>query len=226
MPVGEVTEASTMRFVAQCPRQRLHTPPAFGSFVRIFPPGTVPSAEDTAEPPPDDPFAEPEPPGPLELKSHTPDGTLYAVVVSAGTGSAEPGRRPTAYGLDERLLREEQPQIFDLLVTEFAALLIGYAEGGTVCPSLPPHPPRLHAFVYECASSEVCALTDAPDLVRALLRAAGDTNPDELIAATLRIGYLCRGGDFGFLVRAGKQLAHLLRDDPERLAALLRKLEP
>ena len=32
--------------------------------------------------------------------------------------------------------------------------------------------------------------------------------------------------DFAFLVRAGKRLALLLRDDPERLSALLRKLEP
>ena len=49
---------------------------------------------------------------------------------------------------------------------------------------------------------------------------------DELIASCLTSVYLCRDEEFAFLVRAGKQLANLLRDDPERLAALLRKLEP
>jgi hypothetical protein len=218
--IGEVIEATTTHFVAQCPRPYLHQPPAFGSFVKIEP-GRPRSA---ASPPAFvDPFAE----TPADaLPTDTPDGTLYALVYTAATGSGDTGRRPAAYGLDEETLREEQPQIFDLLTTEFAALHLGFAQEGRIRSYLPPQPPRLHAFVTECSPAEVCALTDAPDFLRSLRPPPNSADADELIAACLRHAYRCRHADFTFLVRAGKQLANLLRDDPDRLTALLRKIEP
>jgi len=39
--------ANTAGFAAQCPAGRLHTPPDFGSFVRVLPPGTSMSAMQT-----------------------------------------------------------------------------------------------------------------------------------------------------------------------------------
>src|SRR5262249_50053670 len=121
-PLGEVIEASTTHFVAQCPPARLHAPPDFGAFVKVLPPGHsdcgTPAPSDT-ENLLEDPFADPRSPEPFDLPAVTPDGTLYALVFSATTASAEPGRRPAAYGLEETRLREEQPQIFDLLATEF-----------------------------------------------------------------------------------------------------------
>lgn len=222
--VGEIVEARTTGFVAQSPKSHLHTPPLFGSFVRVLP-HNVPISIGLARE--RDPFAEPEVnTNPLMLPAGVPDDTLYALVTEAMTGSLEPGRRPAAYGLDEARLREEQPQIFDLLATTFSAVHIGYAREGRFRPHLPPRPPRLHAFVTECTPEEVRALTDAPDFLRSLLAAPLLVSVDELLAAALRHASLCRNNDFAFLVRAGKQLALLLRDDPERLAALLRKLEP
>lgn len=225
--VGEIIEAGTTRFVAQCPRHRLHEPPVFGAFVKVLPKGARKALAETSaeENGFDDPFADPVAPAPGTL-SGAPDDTLYALVCAASTGSSDLGRRPTAYGLEEAALREEQPQIFDLLATEFAALHIGYAEGGTVRNALPPRPPRLHAFVLPCSSEEVRALTETPDFARRLLQSSGEIPSDELVTASLRQGYEARNRDFAFLVRAGKQLASLLRDDPERLAALLRQLEP
>ncbi|HZT43150.1 MAG TPA: hypothetical protein VFA07_13355 [Chthonomonadaceae bacterium] len=221
--LGEIVEASTTRFVAQCPPERLHAPPAFGAFVKVGPNGATRAAP---APRNRDPFADPTPPAPLALPAGTPDDTLYALVFSATTGSAEPGRRPTAYGLDEESLRQEQPQIFDLLCTEFAGLHVGFARDERLHPYLPPRPPRLHALVSECSPDEIVALTESLDFLRALLHAPGEGDPDELIAACLRHAYACRDRDFTFLVRAGKQLAALLHDDPDRLNALLRKLEP
>jgi hypothetical protein len=222
--IGEIVESRTTGFVAQCPRAYLHTPPLFGSFVRVLPNGfsmvLMPEREQ-------DPFAEPaETASLLSLPEGVPDDTLYALVTEAATGSVEPGRRPAAYGLSEAQLREEQPQIFDLLATTFSAVHIGYARAGRFRPHLPPRPPRLHAFVTECTPEEIRALTDAPDFLRSVLAAPLPVSPDELLAAALRHAVSCRNNDFAFLVRAGKRLALLLRDDPERLSALLRKLEP
>lgn len=218
--------AGTTQFTAQCPNDRLHEPPEFGQFVKILPPGAQEPSGESPAAPDYDPFADPAPVGSLTLPAGTPDEVLYALVYSASTGSFEPGRRPTAYGLDEDQLRAEQPQIFDLLATEFSALHVGYAQKGVLRPNLPPRPPRLHAFVRLCTDQEICVLTESPELLRRLLKSAGLIDQDELIAACLRHAYLCRGEDFDFLVRAGKQLANCLRDDPERLSALLLKLEP
>lgn len=224
--VGEVIEASTSRFVAQCRRDYLYHPPEFGAFVKVLPAGVVspPATASFVSPVEEDPFAD-TPPA-FSPPSDTPEGTLYALVFHAATGSAEPGRRPVAYGLDENTLRAEQPQIFALLTTDFSACHLGHIQNGRLCYGLPPRPPRLHAPITLCTPAEVCALTETPDFVRPLLALSGDTASDELIAASLRIAYQCRGEEFAFLVRAGKRLATLLRDDPERLASLLRKLEP
>ena len=245
--VGEIIEASTTRFVAQCPRGKLHQPPALGTFVKVLPVGArLPTTENRlADTPGDfssnlssslssprllddeDPFADPPPVTAVSMRLPAiPEETLYALVCAASTGSADVGRRASAYGLEEEALQAEQPQIYDLLATEFVALPFGYIHKGRVRPGLPHRPPRLHAFVDSCDCTEVRALSEAPDFVRQMLHATGDVHPDELIAACLTAVYVCRDEDFAFLVRAGKQLANLLRDDPERLAALLRKLEP
>ena len=241
---GEIIEASTTRFVAQCPRDRLHDPPALGTFVKVLPPGarqlrpgsgsslaTAPAAflPDDADAEGFDPFADPSPAAAApasRLSDTAPDDTLFALVCSASTAGADMGRRAGAYGLEEDALRAEQPQIFDLLATEFVALPFGYVGSGRIRPGLPPRPPRLHAFVDACDSAEVVALSETPDFVRQMLRATGDVHPDALLTACLTHLYACRDNDFAFLVRAGKQLAMLLRDDPDRLAALLRSLEP
>ncbi len=228
--IGEIVAASTTGFAAQCPAERLHTPPDFGSFVRVLPPGT-----NNPNPGTDagsvvgvelDPFADPIIMLPAMLPADSPSGTLYALVYSASTNSAEPGRRPAAYGLDEYQLRAEQPQIFDLLATEFIAIHIGFADQGVLRSGTSPRPARLHAMVYSCTEQEIIALTEMPDFVRLMLNASSVGDADMLCAACLRTAYMARNLDFRFLVRTGKQLARFLRDEPERLTALLRRLEP
>lgn len=228
--LGEVVEASTAYFRAQCPRSLLHEPPELGAFVKITPSGaTAAPAENLANsaPPEDDPFADPPARSNLALeRADAPDGSLYAVVCLAATGPSEPGRRASAYGLDENALREQQPQIFELLCTEFVARPVAHVEAGRIRIALPPRPPRLHAPTLDCGDRETCAIADAPDFLRALLAFPIESNADEIIVACLRRAFKACDQDFAFLVRAGKRLALLLRDDPERLAALLRKLEP
>ncbi|MBT4497415.1 MAG: hypothetical protein HOC74_06825, partial [Gemmatimonadetes bacterium] len=53
---------------------------------------------------------------------------IIGIVFNVFTQSIEPNRRPTAYGKTEEELRLEQPQIFELLRTEFQALVIGYVD--------------------------------------------------------------------------------------------------
>ena len=225
-PIGEIIAATTSAFTAQCievPRpdavSELPDPPAFGSFVRV---GVRPEAGGLPED--FDPFVTgPAPPPPDGGGAHT----LYGVVYHAETGALEAGRPLTAFGLSEEDLRREQPQIYELLATRFAACLVAHAgPDGTVRPYLPPRPPRPHARVFCCDDGETCALTDRLDYLRGLLLPTGGLPlpADELVAALLRNAWRARGGDEAFLVRAGRELAALLPGDYDRLRALVNRI--
>ncbi len=204
-PVGEVFEASTTSFTAES--RLLDAPPTFGSFVRISPSSSEVNEEQY-------PFEDQAP----------ATGTVYGLVMEARTASREPNRRAASFGLSEEDLRREQPQIFEFLATDFVCLTIAHAAEGEIRPYLPPRPPRLHAPVLMCSESEVCRIVKGFAFLRAITTADCQCC-DELIAASLREGYRCSGKDDGFFVRAGKELAALLANDYERLAAILRKLK-
>lgn len=148
---------------------------------------------------------------------------VVGIVFNVFTHSIEPSRRPTAYGKTEDELRLEQPQIFELLRTEFQALVIGYADETGAVPILPPQPARIHSFVFECSDDEVRAFTQTDDYLRSILNTT-KIPTDELIVATLRHALRAHGHEREYLVRMGKELSRLLRDDYDRLSAVLRRI--
>lgn len=243
-PIGEVIEAGTTAFIAQClevPREivpRLYDPPPFGSFVKIGKPVSV-----TPESMPplgigghsdeeDDPFALAFDPPPTALDTGTSLlPAVYALVYGANTASLEPNRRPSALGFaDEDEMRLQQPQIFELLRTEFSGLLIAYStgEGKPLRRHLPPLPPRIHSRVYPCTPDETRLLTEDLSFLRGLLLPSGGAlagvPSDELAAACLREARDTHPDDQAFLLRAGRTLATLLATDYERLQAILRNV--
>jgi hypothetical protein len=74
--------------------------------------------------------------------------------------------------------------------------------------------------VYGCDRQEVVEFTAKMDFLRTLLQMSG-TPTDALIAATLREVYRLRQGDRPWLVQAGRTLSVLLKDDYDRLRAIL-----
>jgi len=148
---------------------------------------------------------------------------IVGIVFNVFTHSIEPSRRPTAYGKTEDQLRLEQPQIFELLRTEFQVLVIGYRDETGAVPILPPQPARIHAFVYECDDQEIADFTQTDDYLRAIL-GTSKIPTDELLVATLRHTLKAHGYAHKYLVRIGKELARLLKDDYDRLAAILRRI--
>ncbi len=243
-PIGEVIEAGTTAFVAQClevPREivpRLYDPPPFGSFVKLGKPAPLTAAE---PPPPlgidggeeDDPFALAfDPPGRAALSMGTGlPPAVYALVYGAATSSLEPSRRPSALGFaDEDEMRHQQPQIFELLRTEFSGLLIAYSEGGEtpLRRHLPPLPPRIHSRVYPCSPEETRILTEDLSFLRGILLPSGGAlagvPSDELAAACLRGARETHPDEQAFLLHAGRTLATLLATDYERLQAILRNV--
>ncbi len=201
--IAEIVETSTTEFLAQCldsEELRFPTMPAFGSWVK--------SLEEEA------------------------GNVVYAVVYHASTSPIDSVHRARALGLSLQELREQQPQLFAMLKTEFRAAIVGFrpasasATGTNATPiyqHLPPRPPQLHQAVFQCDAAEVVEFTEHLDFLRSLLQMPA-TPVDALIAATLREIYHLRKADRTWLVNAGRTLNVLLKDDYDRLRAILSQI--
>lgn len=167
-----------------------------------------------------------------ELHASPPFGSLvrvesqppiYAFVYEIITHSVDPMRRPMAYGKTEEELREEQPQIFELLKTDFKGLIVGYEMDDVVRQELPPVPPKLHSFVYECEVEEVRQFTDEFDYLRLISTSAKGVR-DELLIAVCRYAWRAHDYDHAYLVAMGKELSRIIKEDYDRLRSILRRI--
>ncbi|MEM9904063.1 MAG: HAS-barrel domain-containing protein [Cyanobacteria bacterium P01_D01_bin.44] len=162
---------------------------------------------------------------------------IYGVVYHATTSPIDSVHRARALGMSLDDLREQQPQIFAMLKTEFRVAIVGYQpmqqprHGGRgswettdICyQHLPPRPPQVHQAVYRCESDEVIAFTEQLDFLRILLQVNG-VPTDSLTAAAIREVYHLRGLDRGWLVQAGRSVSVLLKDDYDRLRLILSQI--
>ncbi|HAH86758.1 MAG TPA: hypothetical protein DCL60_05245 [Armatimonadetes bacterium] len=238
--IGEVIEASTTQFTAES--RELYSPPPFGSFVKIpwkieqapeALPQTSPASQDDK-----DPFMEPflDRAGSFSADYRTAvhgepeevcnlQPAIYAIVHEASTSPADSSRRIRAYWKDEDQLDREHPEISEwMLVTHFKAVVIGYSAGGAVNQILPPQPPKILSHVYPCSTEEVRIITKKLDFLRTLT-GIGSMPAEEVIAASIREACAARNNSFDYLVSAGRELANLLKDDYDRLQAIIRRVQ-
>jgi HAS barrel domain len=167
----------------------------------------------------------------VEAIDEESDNLIYAVVYHATTSPIDSVHRARALGLSMADLREQQPQIFAMLKTEFRAAIVGYRPGSkgssssaaTFYQHLPPRPPQIHQAVYRCATEEVLQFTQTLDFLRTLLQVAS-APVDALTAATIREVYQLRQADRAWLVQAGRMLSLLLKDDYDRLRIILSQI--
>jgi hypothetical protein len=155
----------------------------------------------------------------------TSDGqrTTYAVIAHVEHASVDPSRRAIPLGRTWEQLEREQPQVRELLTTEFQALCVAYRlDPGHVHHFLPPAPPRVHDFVDECEPGEIVELTDDLTFIRTL-GASGLPVAGELIAAAVRGAAEHHPDLDAFLIRAGREVADLYRGDYEQATAILRR---
>ncbi len=170
------------------------TPPAFGSWVRV----------------------------------EQEDGiVIYGVVGMVEQGSIMPSRRATALGKTTDELVREMPQVMELLRTSFKAVIVAYRDAdGTIRQTLPPMPAAIHGFVTKCSEEEICSFSSPYDFLRTLVHSTDTSVPlDDLLVAVLRqISAAQEDDGYGVLIDAGRTLSRLLKDDHERLQAILRRV--
>ena len=161
---------------------------------------------------------------------------IYAVIYHATTTPIDSVHRARALGLSLEQLREQQPQIFAMLKTEFKAAIVGFTPpnsslngsssgANTVYQHLPPRPPQIHQAVYQCQPPEVIQFSEQLDFLRVVLQFPG-APVDALAAATIREIYQLRKCDRPWLVEAGRRLSALLKDDYDRLRYILSQIHP
>jgi hypothetical protein len=157
---------------------------------------------------------------------------IYAVVYHATTMPIDSVHRAVALGLSLQALREEQPQIFSMLKTEFRAAIVGFKEksinignNSRVYQYLPPRPPQIHQAVLHCEPEAIIQFTEALDFLRTLLFITG-APVDSLAAAAIRGVYQLRKNDREWLIKAGRHLSMLLKDDYDRLRFILSQIHP
>jgi hypothetical protein len=144
----------------------------------------------------------------------------YGVVYHATTVPIDSVHRAVALGLSLNELKEQQPQIFAMLKTEIKVVLLGYVAAGRVYQHLPAQPPQIHQAVYACEADEVVQFSEELHFLRTLTQMSS-APVDELVAAVLRDVYQIRKCDRPWLVEAGRKLGILLKDDYDRLGAIL-----
>ncbi|MDX2100834.1 MAG: hypothetical protein SFW36_23900 [Leptolyngbyaceae cyanobacterium bins.59] len=154
---------------------------------------------------------------------------VYAVVYHATTSPIDSIHRARALGLSLQELREQQPQIFAMLKTEFRAAIVGFQlpsqgrQAGMIYQHLPPRPPQVHQAVYRCEPEEILTFTEQFDFLRTLLQVSG-APVEALAAAAVREVYQLRQLDRTWLIQAGRTISVLLKDDYDRLRIILSQI--
>ena len=149
----------------------------------------------------------------------------YGVVYHATTAPIDSVHRAVALGMSLKELREQQPQIFAMLRSEIKVVLVGFGSVGNIYQHLPAQPPQIHQAVYACEAEEIENFTNELNFLRTLVQMT-NAPVDELIAAVLRNVYQVRKCDRNWLVQAGRKLSLLLKDDYDRLGAILAQVHP
>ncbi len=162
---------------------------------------------------------------PIQLGSlvKTESGTVsvFALVSFIEHLPTETNRQVSPHGKTKAELREEMPQVFELLQTEFTALALGYEAAGKLFQSMPPMPPNLHDFVFPASESDARRFFSKPTFLHALFQRA-DVAPDDLVIAMLRRYHALFSRQE--LVALGKELSYLLADDHRRLELILERI--
>jgi hypothetical protein len=194
--IGEVIETATSEYLAQClDSEQL-------SFPSVPPFGSW-----------------------VKAKDEESDNIIFGVVTHATTSPIDSVHRARALGLSLDQLRQQQPQIFAMLKTEFKVSLVGFEtnQGQSLYQYFPPRPPQIHQAVYQCDAQEVLRFSQKLDFLRILLQVSY-IPVEPLIAAVIREIYFLRASDRNWLVRVGRQLSVLLKDDYDRLSYILSQI--
>jgi len=149
---------------------------------------------------------------------------VLGVVTDSASGPEDPSRPLQPRGAADQSAADvmtANPEIRLLLRTRVSVVSCGHIEGEAARPTLPPMPPPLLARVEPASAAETVRMASDATFLALLVVAPGCD--DAAIAASVRTAAEAFGtGAHEFRVRAGKELARLLRAEPARLTSIMR----
>jgi len=152
--------------------------------------------------------------------------TTYGIVCEITTQSLDPTRQVRALGKNEDTVEQvyqQNPQLNQLLTTEFRSIVVGHKESSEIRYHLAPTPPRIHSFVYFCDENTLTEFSQSLTFIQVLLSSEFVSN-DDVIASFIHHASATQQNQELFLINAGKELAKLLNGQLPRLNSLLRRL--
>ena len=151
---------------------------------------------------------------------------IVAIVCWSQTGTIDSIHRPVALGLSWEELRQEQPQLFGLVSSRVRCLNIGFIDrNDSFYHYLPPTPPQLHQGVYLCSPEFIADFSQHDDTWLETLLSSSHPTIDATIAASLRYCYSASKCDRSWLVKIGRKLNVLLRDDYDRFRRIIGQVQ-
>ena len=154
------------------------------------------------------------------------DGNIlvYGSVSGAYTGSMDGLSKAKAFfkSLDE--LKLEQPQIFELLRTEFSCVVVGYEEGGRYHPYYPPTHLGLHLPVEEADDLEVLTISQHLSYLDKTLNSPSGSG-EELTAAVIRTAARLQPDPRTYIIKAGRELLRMMNYDTQRLKSVFERVD-
>ncbi|MEJ2047492.1 MAG: hypothetical protein P8X92_05535 [Dehalococcoidia bacterium] len=161
------------------------------------------------------------------VKCREAEHEIYAITSNASTSSLESGRHPIARGMAEESeegVFKTNPQLSQLLKSEFEAVIAGYGLSGSIRYQLPPKPARIHSFVYRCSSEEINRFSGSFEFLSLICASYSQVPVEELISACIRQMAEASHEPQEFMLKAGKNLASLFGSDFQKLKTILTRL--
>jgi hypothetical protein len=160
---------------------------------------------------------------------------LYGIVAGAYTEGLDTGARPVPRATDIRQnadVYQDNPDLAHVLRTCFRCLVVGFHDGRQVRHYLPAAPAPIHYSVAVCEADDVRDFASTFDYFPLVLNAR-NLPVEEVLAAHVRFVAEGRGDGNAATesgeqvrVRAGRDIAALLRDDHARLRTILDRIRP
>lgn len=156
-------------------------------------------------------------------------GAIYGVVAGAQTVGVDASVRPAPRGRDgceDADIYRDNPDLAFVLRTSFQCLVVGYCTERTIYHHLPAGPAPIHYSVLACPTDECERFSHSLAYFRVIL-AARNLPIEEVLAAHIRFLASHRlDQSRAFSIRAGREVAVLLRADHIRAAAILQGIRP
>ena len=157
---------------------------------------------------------------------HDNDMILYGIVYQIHTGSIDESRYPFAYQKTEEELLKDQPQIFEFLTTRIDCIPVGYSIKKKIQYLLPPHPPKIHAFIAIATPDQINTFF-AKSAYLHLLFGLNNTPQltDELVLAAIQLCQSWHSSSATILDELVHTYALLIGNDYRRIKLFLQRVQ-